>query len=69
MVECQLPKLNTRVRFPSSAPKKAVPSARMGAAFFVKGPGSETVGYTVLFLPQKIAGNVRLLWIAFCNTI
>lgn len=35
MVECQLPKLNTRVRFPSSAPKKAVPSVRMGAARFL----------------------------------
>ena len=38
MVECQLPKLNTRVRFPSSAPIESLGApVAWGAFFFVSG--------------------------------
>ena len=36
MVECQLPKLNTRVRFPSSAPNLETPPVKSVVFFHMK---------------------------------
>ena len=54
MVECQLPKLNTGVRFPSPAPK-----GHAGGVSFLNGPFQLVFGYIVWYNSSCFGGMLN----------